>query len=113
MKFQTLYKRNTQAVLPQLFAAPACKCGPFHKKFISKYNAKPETHVNIHRSCRASCNRPVSVCVSAATRLKSEDGSVPEGKVKIRLEHDGTILDVDEDDVEKVGHVGSVLIPAI
>lgn len=53
------------------------------------------------------------MCVSAATRLKSEDGSVPEGKVKIRLEHDGTILDVDEDDVEKVGHVGSVLIPAI
>ncbi|XP_053543065.1 unconventional myosin-XVIIIa isoform X4 [Ictalurus punctatus] len=38
---------------------------------------------------------------SLATRLKSEDGSVPEGKVKIRLEHDGTILDVDEDDVEK------------
>ncbi|XP_053502050.1 unconventional myosin-XVIIIa isoform X2 [Ictalurus furcatus] len=38
---------------------------------------------------------------SLATRLKSEDGSVPEGKVKIRLEHDGTILEVDEDDVEK------------
>ncbi|MCJ8742242.1 hypothetical protein PDJAM_G00079830 [Pangasius djambal] len=38
---------------------------------------------------------------SLATQLKSEEGSVPEGKVKIRLEHDGTILEVDEDDVEK------------
>ena len=34
--------------------------------------------------------------------LKTEAGSLPEGKVKVRLEHDGTILDVDEDDVEKV-----------
>lgn len=33
--------------------------------------------------------------------MKTEAGSLPEGKVKIRLEHDGTILDVDEDDVEK------------
>ncbi|XP_060764495.1 unconventional myosin-XVIIIa isoform X4 [Neoarius graeffei] len=38
---------------------------------------------------------------SLATQLKSEEGSIPEGKVKIRLEHDGTILEVDEDDVEK------------
>ncbi|XP_053097109.1 unconventional myosin-XVIIIa isoform X7 [Pangasianodon hypophthalmus] len=38
---------------------------------------------------------------SLATQLKSEEGSVPEGKVKIRLEHDGTILEVDEDDVDK------------
>ncbi|XP_047661074.1 unconventional myosin-XVIIIa isoform X4 [Tachysurus fulvidraco] len=38
---------------------------------------------------------------SLATQLKSEEGSVPEGKVKIRLEHDGTFLEVDEDDVEK------------
>lgn len=43
------------------------------------------------------------VCVSAATLLKSDEGSIPEGKVKIRLEHDGTFLEVDEDDVEKVG----------
>nr|XP_015222981.1 PREDICTED: unconventional myosin-XVIIIa isoform X16 [Lepisosteus oculatus] len=38
---------------------------------------------------------------SLATLLKTEEGSLPEGKVKIKLEHDGTILDVDEDDVEK------------
>uniref|UniRef100_A0A6Q2YDU7 Myosin XVIIIA b n=1 Tax=Esox lucius TaxID=8010 RepID=A0A6Q2YDU7_ESOLU len=38
---------------------------------------------------------------SLATLVKTEEGSVPEGKVKIKLEHDGTILDVDEDDVEK------------
>lgn len=37
-----------------------------------------------------------------ATVVKSEAGSLPEGKVKIKLEHDGTILDVDEDDVERV-----------
>ncbi|KAL7846495.1 hypothetical protein SRHO_G00214750 [Serrasalmus rhombeus] len=42
---------------------------------------------------------------SLATQLKTEAGSLPEGKVKIRLEHDGTLLEVDEDDVEKVGHV--------
>uniref|UniRef100_A0AAY4CUU8 Myosin XVIIIAb n=1 Tax=Denticeps clupeoides TaxID=299321 RepID=A0AAY4CUU8_9TELE len=38
---------------------------------------------------------------SLATLLKTEEGSLPEGKVKIRLEHDGTLLEVDEDDVEK------------
>ncbi|TSM28207.1 Unconventional myosin-XVIIIa [Bagarius yarrelli] len=38
---------------------------------------------------------------SLATQLKTEEGSVPEGKVKLRLEHDGTLLEVDEDDVEK------------
>ncbi|XP_052463798.1 unconventional myosin-XVIIIa isoform X1 [Carassius gibelio] len=38
---------------------------------------------------------------SLATQLKIEMGSLPEGKVKVRLEHDGTILEVDEDDVEK------------
>ncbi|KAM7413758.1 hypothetical protein PAMA_020907 [Pampus argenteus] len=38
---------------------------------------------------------------SLATMVKTEPGSLPEGKVKIKLEHDGTILDVDEDDVEK------------
>ncbi len=40
-----------------------------------------------------------------ATQLKTEMGSLPEGKVKVRLEHDGTVLEVDEDDVEKVGGV--------
>lgn len=40
--------------------------------------------------------------VTVATLLKTEAGSLPEGKVKIKLEHDGTLLDVDEDDVEKV-----------
>uniref|UniRef100_A0AAY4DS32 Uncharacterized protein n=1 Tax=Denticeps clupeoides TaxID=299321 RepID=A0AAY4DS32_9TELE len=38
---------------------------------------------------------------SLATLLKTEAGSLPEGKVKIKLEHDGTLLDVDEDDIEK------------
>nr|XP_020454382.1 unconventional myosin-XVIIIa-like isoform X3 [Monopterus albus] len=38
---------------------------------------------------------------SLATLLKTEVGSLPEGKVKIRLESDGSLLDVDEDDVEK------------
>ncbi|XP_068440525.1 unconventional myosin-XVIIIa isoform X2 [Clinocottus analis] len=38
---------------------------------------------------------------SLATMVKTEAGSLPEGKVKIKLEHDGTILEVDEDDVEK------------
>ncbi|KAM3842352.1 unconventional myosin-XVIIIa-like, partial [Diretmus argenteus] len=38
---------------------------------------------------------------SLATMVKTEPGSLPEGKVKIKLEHDGSILDVDEDDVEK------------
>ncbi|CAL8360200.1 unnamed protein product [Merluccius merluccius] len=38
---------------------------------------------------------------SLATVLKTEAGSLPEGKVKVKLEHDGTILDVDEDDIEK------------
>lgn len=41
-----------------------------------------------------------------ATVVKSDPGSLPEGKVKIRLEHDGTLLDVDEDDIEKVGVMG-------
>lgn len=41
-------------------------------------------------------------CGGAATLLKTEAGSLPEGKVKIRLESDGSLLDVDEDDVEKV-----------
>ncbi|XP_075931546.1 unconventional myosin-XVIIIa-like isoform X10 [Anarhichas minor] len=38
---------------------------------------------------------------SLATVVKTEAGSLPEGKVKVKLEHDGTILEVDEDDVEK------------
>lgn len=40
--------------------------------------------------------------LNAVTLLKTEAGSVPDGKVKIRLESDGSLLDVDEDDVEKV-----------
>ncbi|XP_069801338.1 unconventional myosin-XVIIIa isoform X8 [Dendropsophus ebraccatus] len=38
---------------------------------------------------------------SLANKLNAENSNLPEGKVKIRLEHDGTVLDVDEDDVEK------------
>ena len=40
----------------------------------------------------------------AATLLKTQPGSLPEGKVKIRLESDGSLLEVDEEDVEKVFH---------
>lgn len=40
-----------------------------------------------------------------ATVTRTEAGSLPEGKVRIRLEHDGTVLDVDEDDVEKVSEM--------
>lgn len=40
---------------------------------------------------------------SLASQLKSEELSLPEGKVRVKLDHDGAILDVDEDDVEKVG----------
>uniref|UniRef100_A0A8C6FL11 Unconventional myosin-XVIIIa n=1 Tax=Moschus moschiferus TaxID=68415 RepID=A0A8C6FL11_MOSMO len=38
---------------------------------------------------------------SLATQLKSKELSLPEGKVRVKLDHDGAILDVDEDDVEK------------
>ncbi|KAM9320551.1 unconventional myosin-XVIIIa isoform 1-T1 [Gastrophryne carolinensis] len=38
---------------------------------------------------------------SLANKLNAENANLPEGKVKIRLEHDGSILDVDEDDIEK------------
>uniref|UniRef100_UPI00398E5D9B unconventional myosin-XVIIIa isoform X5 n=1 Tax=Pristiophorus japonicus TaxID=55135 RepID=UPI00398E5D9B len=40
---------------------------------------------------------------SLAAYLKTDAGAsnLPEGKVKIKLDHDGTILDADEDDVEK------------
>lgn len=40
---------------------------------------------------------------SAASQLKSQELSLPEGKVRVKLDHDGAILDVDEDDIEKVG----------
>lgn len=39
----------------------------------------------------------------AGSQLRPEDGSpLPEGKVKVKLDHDGAILEVEEDDVEKV-----------
>ncbi|XP_040194479.1 unconventional myosin-XVIIIa isoform X5 [Rana temporaria] len=38
---------------------------------------------------------------SLANKLNAENGNLPEGKEKIKLEHDGSILDVDEDDIEK------------
>ncbi|XP_058532693.1 unconventional myosin-XVIIIa isoform X5 [Ochotona princeps] len=38
---------------------------------------------------------------SLATQLRSEELSLPEGKVRVKLDHDGTVLDVDEDDIEK------------
>lgn len=45
---------------------------------------------------------PAGLNPTPATVTRTEAGSLPEGKVRIRLEHDGTVLDVDEDDVEKV-----------
>ncbi|XP_075052949.1 unconventional myosin-XVIIIa isoform X6 [Mixophyes fleayi] len=38
---------------------------------------------------------------SLANKINAENSNLPEGKVKVRLEHDGALLDVDEDDVEK------------
>ncbi|NXN32493.1 MY18A protein, partial [Nycticryphes semicollaris] len=39
---------------------------------------------------------------SLGDQLRLEEGSpLPEGKVKVKLDHDGTILEVEEDDVEK------------
>uniref|UniRef100_A0A8C5T3Q5 Myosin XVIIIA n=1 Tax=Malurus cyaneus samueli TaxID=2593467 RepID=A0A8C5T3Q5_9PASS len=41
---------------------------------------------------------------SLGSQLRPEAGSpLPEGKVKVKLDHDGAILEVEEDDVEKVG----------
>lgn len=38
------------------------------------------------------------------SQLRPEAGSpLPEGKVKVKLDHDGAVLEVEEDDVEKVG----------
>lgn len=50
---------------------------------------------------RGGLHPAVGPC-SAATQLKSEELSLPEGKVRVKLDHDGTVLDVDEDDIEKV-----------
>ncbi|NXL56816.1 MY18A protein, partial [Chordeiles acutipennis] len=39
---------------------------------------------------------------SLGDQLRPEENSpLPEGKVKVKLDHDGTVLEVDEDDVEK------------
>ncbi|NXK65513.1 MY18A protein, partial [Sylvietta virens] len=39
---------------------------------------------------------------SLGSQLRSEAGSpLPEGKVKVKLDHDGAVLEVEEDDVEK------------
>jgi len=51
---------------------------------------------------------PVFLCLLSATVVKTDAGSLPEGKMKIKLEHDGTILEVDEDDVEKVNGSGLI-----
>lgn len=40
----------------------------------------------------------------AGSQLRPEEPSaLPEGKVKVKLDHDGAVLEVEEDDVEKVG----------
>lgn len=58
--------------------------------------ALPQVEIMCHDKWTPHC------VLNAATLLKTELGSVPDGKVKIRLESDGSLLDVDEDDVEKV-----------
>lgn len=70
---------------------------PFHSATLIKLVTAPAEQENV-----ASANVYRVFPVFSATVVKTEAGSLPEGKVKIRLEHDGTILDVDEDDVEKV-----------
>lgn len=43
-------------------------------------------------------------CAPAGSQLRPEEPSaLPEGKVKVKLDHDGAVLEVEEDDVEKVG----------
>jgi len=46
---------------------------------------------------------------ASASQLKGENYGLPEGRVKIRLDNGGEILEVDEDDVEKVGQRSSTL----
>ncbi|XP_026581670.1 unconventional myosin-XVIIIa-like, partial [Pseudonaja textilis] len=49
-------------------------------------------------------SRPLSLLpvASPASQLKSDAASLlPEGKVKVKLDYDGTVLEVDEDDIEK------------
>ena len=41
---------------------------------------------------------------ASASQLKGDGLGLPEGRVKIRLDHGGEILEVDEDDVEKVSN---------
>ena len=37
-------------------------------------------------------------------------GELPEGKCKVKLEHGGEMLEVDEEDVERVSNHGNTLI---
>lgn len=69
-----------------------------------------------HYCCQISSVRhnrltPLLGVFDAATLLKTEAGSLPEGKVKIQLESDGSLLDVDEDDVEKVFNHSNICEP--
>ena len=47
----------------------------------------------------------------AARQLRETDAGValPEGRVRLKLEHNGDVIEVDEDDVEKVGTGGGVV----
>lgn len=47
---------------------------------------------------------PAEPRAPAGSQLRPEEPSaLPEGKVKVKLDHDGAVLEVEEDDVEKVG----------
>uniref|UniRef100_A0A8C7SUL0 Myosin XVIIIA b n=1 Tax=Oncorhynchus mykiss TaxID=8022 RepID=A0A8C7SUL0_ONCMY len=76
-----------------------CDCGLLHNLFQVKTEEQIATEQAWYGSEKVWLVHKDGF--SLATLLKTEAGSLPEGKVKIKLEHDGTILDVDEDDVEK------------
>ena len=66
-----------------------------------------QDHEGPREDCHSFPGPCLSVCLSvcpcfAATQLKSKELSLPEGKLRVKLDHDGAVLDVDEDDVEKV-----------
>jgi len=67
--------------------------------------ARPPTWLVSRGGCwHGPAEHPVPL---AGSQLRPEEGNpLPEGKVKVKLDHDGAILEVEEDDVEKVGPRG-------
>lgn len=71
-----------------------------------RHSKPPRPGCSIPR--RAARHGPAERLVPlAGSQLRPEQGSpLPEGKVKVKLDHDGAVLEVEEDDVEKVGPRG-------